>query len=208
METSSSLSSSSTSSSTTLPEIPGGTEPTGPIPEAPSVDNDHVAEGSTPFPPSIFESFPRYECHKIVRAGKIETIDRPDNTAFAVIVFGDSLPYATMSPDWMDKHTPSVGGYVVYYEDGYVSYSPAAPFESGYSKIQEQPAELPPIAPGGELAPATPIPDLPPVHSHLELRGMIAEEIERLHDLLNKSGAITTLEVAESKFKRIVAHYL
>lgn len=32
---------------------------------------------------------------------------------------------------WHDKHQPEVGGYFVLYPDGYTSYSPATPFESG-----------------------------------------------------------------------------
>lgn len=35
--------------------------------------------------------------------------------------------------EYLAKHKPQVGGYYVVYEDGYVSYSPAAAFESGYT---------------------------------------------------------------------------
>ena len=32
---------------------------------------------------------------------------------------------------WAEKHSPEIGGYYVLYPDGYVSYSPAEPFEAG-----------------------------------------------------------------------------
>lgn len=37
--------------------------------------------------------------------------------------------------EYMRKHKPQVGGYFVQYEDGYKSFSPAEPFESGYTRI-------------------------------------------------------------------------
>ncbi len=36
---------------------------------------------------------------------------------------------------YIRKHQPQVSGYFVVYEDGYKSFSPAAAFESGYTKI-------------------------------------------------------------------------
>jgi hypothetical protein len=35
----------------------------------------------------------------------------------------------------MEEKHAHVGGYFVVYDDGYTSYSPAAAFESGYSRI-------------------------------------------------------------------------
>lgn len=40
-----------------------------------------------------------------------------------------------MSREWMTKHNPVVGGYLVLYDDGYCSFSPAEAFESGYTRI-------------------------------------------------------------------------
>lgn len=37
---------------------------------------------------------------------------------------------------FIEKHSPTAGGYYVVYEDGYKSFSPAEAFESGYSKIE------------------------------------------------------------------------
>lgn len=40
-----------------------------------------------------------------------------------------------MSPEYVAKHKPEVGGYYVVYEDGYKSFSPAGAFESGYTPL-------------------------------------------------------------------------
>ena len=44
----------------------------------------------------------------------------------------DKVP---MSPEYVAKHKPEVGGYYVVYEDGYKSFSPAGAFESGYTPL-------------------------------------------------------------------------
>ncbi len=36
---------------------------------------------------------------------------------------------------YIAKHNPEVGGYWVRYDDGYESFSPAAAFEEGYSRV-------------------------------------------------------------------------
>lgn len=47
------------------------------------------------------------------------------------------LPGFFDSADYMERHNPEVGGYYVVYEDGFVSYSPAGPFEKGYTEIAD-----------------------------------------------------------------------
>ena len=78
---------------------------------------------------------PLYTCHKKVRAGKIVGIRKHllsvhniDSERFAI------LP---ISEKWIKRHKPEVGGYLVRYEDGYMSYSPAKAFEEGYTKDKE-----------------------------------------------------------------------
>ena len=44
----------------------------------------------------------------------------------------DKVP---LSPEYVAKHKPEVGGYYVVYEDGYKSFSPAGAFESGYTRL-------------------------------------------------------------------------
>lgn len=41
-----------------------------------------------------------------------------------------------VNKQWLAKHAPVVpGGYLVVYDDDYASFSPAAAFESGYTRI-------------------------------------------------------------------------
>ena len=78
---------------------------------------------------------PLYQCHKQVNAGKITAIQ--DNT----LVLGLVAQQYVVSDAWLEKNKPEVGGYLVAYplQDGeviqYISYSPAAAFESGYSRM-------------------------------------------------------------------------
>jgi len=78
---------------------------------------------------------PKYKCHKVVRAAKI-TAFRGDGNPHPVLVFGEINATTTQPPQWHEKHQPHVGGYYVVYDDGYVSFSPAAAFESGYTRAE------------------------------------------------------------------------
>lgn len=85
-------------------------------------------------------SLPKYQCHKIVTAGKIRQIDlEPNGNGGAILKF-ESNPdtkYEDIMVEqaYLDKHNPQIGGYYVVYEDGYESFSPTDAFESGYSLI-------------------------------------------------------------------------
>lgn len=86
-----------------------------------------------------------YRCHKTVRAGKIaivghRVLDGGINCSGAYLAFCDhpdpgypTLPAVDVSAEFVERHNPQVGGYLVQYEDGYQSYSPAQAFEAGYS---------------------------------------------------------------------------
>ena len=69
-----------------------------------------------------------YQSVKKVKAAKITMVD--GLTIEAVNLDGGDVVMVA-SHDWMDKHQPEVGGYIVAYKDGYVSYSPANAFEEG-----------------------------------------------------------------------------
>jgi hypothetical protein len=83
---------------------------------------------------------PRYKCHKEVWALKIAGVhvDHPsckeDGAALLTPTDTTYAPFL-VSSDYVETHKPQVGGYYVVYKDGYKSYSPAAPFESGYSLV-------------------------------------------------------------------------
>lgn len=84
-------------------------------------------------------SLPRYSSHKIVRAAKISSIGPDTNGTHNLnlrLPNGDIQSYG-VSPDYVKKHEPKVGGYLVVYEDGYESWSPADAFEQGYTLSPE-----------------------------------------------------------------------
>jgi hypothetical protein len=76
-----------------------------------------------------------YQCHKRVRAGKIRGIEhRP---AAGVVIHLEDGSLIAQTSSWYSKHLPSRGGYLVAYEDGYTSFSPAEAFEAGYTEVAE-----------------------------------------------------------------------
>lgn len=80
---------------------------------------------------------PQYKCHKVVRAGKIlATARNPNEDAVFLDVDGVVNKWLFAPTGWLSKHNPDIGGYLVAYEDGYLSYSPAAAFEAGYRLLE------------------------------------------------------------------------
>lgn len=83
-----------------------------------------------------------FKSHKLVQAVKISQIVKHPGSparytdAYCYILGADGLKY-DLGPGWLDKHKPEPGGYLVRYSDGYQSYSPAAPFEQGYTEVVE-----------------------------------------------------------------------
>lgn len=87
---------------------------------------------------------PQWQCHKKVRASKITkiTVTSNRNTLVdAVAARLDDGQWVVLDPAFCAKHAPQAGGYLVQYEDGYLSFSPAKAFEEGYTKIEEGAAE-------------------------------------------------------------------
>lgn len=88
------------------------------------------------------KGFSHYKCHKEVVALKINSIDeRPTSpfdiagvNAYVETSKGEDIYF--FSVDYLDKHEPKAGGYLVIYQDGYRSYSPAAIFEKGYTELK------------------------------------------------------------------------
>ena len=77
---------------------------------------------------------PRYKCHKEVWALKIAGISPTESDGRAELhPAEDGYAPFHVGADYLQKHTPEVGGYYVVYADGYKSYSPAKAFEEGYS---------------------------------------------------------------------------
>lgn len=73
---------------------------------------------------------PLYTGHKVVNAAKIHAIEgdqRLDLGAWGRVEIDAS---------WLAKHGAHAGGYLVVYADGYKSFSPAEPFEAGYTAVE------------------------------------------------------------------------
>lgn len=85
---------------------------------------------------SIEREFPRYKCHKEVKAAKILFVIPHEGSGGAKLCFED-FPAITVDHLFMAKHNPSRGGYYVICDDGYKSFSPAKAFEEGYTLIEE-----------------------------------------------------------------------
>ena len=80
---------------------------------------------------------PKYRCHKEAWAPKIADVTQercPDGKIHLVFEDPKYAPREVVR-EWYEKHQPRPGGYFVVYEDGYESYSPAAAFEAGYTRI-------------------------------------------------------------------------
>jgi hypothetical protein len=85
---------------------------------------------------------PRYRCHKEVWALKIKAVEiKPDG--MAILTPCDQRYEAFLvEKEYVDKHKPVADGYFVVYQDGYKSWSPAGPFESGYKGISDSAKEI------------------------------------------------------------------
>lgn len=79
---------------------------------------------------------PQWQCHKVVQAAQIENIRDQHVPDGAILTLSGGF---TVKVDnaWCQRHEARVGGYLVVYEDGYMSFSPAAAFESGYTRIAQ-----------------------------------------------------------------------
>lgn len=79
----------------------------------------------------------KYRCHKVVEAGKIEKIlteRRPDGKTRVTIRDGGTIE---VERKIFARGMPAIGDYLVRYEDGYISWSPAKAFEAGYTLLEE-----------------------------------------------------------------------
>ena len=79
---------------------------------------------------------PTYTCHKQVWALKIENVstERRMDGKNTLTFYDRKYKNLEVSQEYMKKHRPHAGGYFVVYKDGYYSFSPSEPFESGYTK--------------------------------------------------------------------------
>ncbi len=87
---------------------------------------------------AVSAEMPKYQCHKKVWALKIARIEPGAiDTHSNIIPEEPGYGPIPVPNSFLVRHQPQAGGYYVVYEDGYVSYSPAAAFESGYTRIDQ-----------------------------------------------------------------------
>ena len=105
------------------------------------VGNQDQKEGET-------VRLPQYRSHKIVQAAKIIGISPwgvGEGMGANLLV---EMPFEkdgsegigtfelSTKAGYYNKHKPTIGGYYVLYPDGYESFSPAKPFEEGYTRYK------------------------------------------------------------------------
>jgi len=76
---------------------------------------------------------PQYQSHKKVRAAEIMGVG-PTGSDGATVLFLGAYGEFTADEKMTARYHPSVGDYLVKYDDGYLSISPKAPFDEGYTK--------------------------------------------------------------------------
>lgn len=83
-----------------------------------------------------------YKSHKVVLAARIVGLIEPPASQLELDP-GDGGPniWHEVPGDFFRRHRPAAGGYLVVYEDGYQSFSPAEAFEGGYRLVAELEAE-------------------------------------------------------------------
>lgn len=77
-------------------------------------------------------NWPVYQCHKRVRALKVVSIQRLGMDHMSVFAEGRMFDFREPEVSRI-KATSADLGYLVAYEDGYISWSPTKAFDEGYS---------------------------------------------------------------------------
>lgn len=89
----------------------------------------------------------KFKCHKVVEAAKIIGVAANSAQPGALLHLSGEKVALALPPEWLQKHQPGsgiqsfTGGYLVVYDDGYTSYSPAAAFEAGYTAVVDESPE-------------------------------------------------------------------
>jgi len=82
----------------------------------------------------------RYRSHKIVEAARITGQSDGDGVSIPlghVAVHTENDGTFVLPAGRAPMVGRAIGGYVIRYSDGYLSWSPAKPFEDGYTEVSE-----------------------------------------------------------------------
>lgn len=85
-----------------------------------------------------FYSMNKYLCKKIVSAGIITNVVSPQSSSSPYEIHfetDEGQSSIKVQENFIEKHQPKIGLYLVRYEDGYLSISPKEVFEAGYNKL-------------------------------------------------------------------------
>jgi hypothetical protein len=85
--------------------------------------------------PNPHPEWPKYRCHKEVLAVKITAMASYVDGMSRLMPEDVSIMPVLVDAKWMAKHEPQAPGYLVRYNDGYISWSPKEAFEEGYTRI-------------------------------------------------------------------------
>lgn len=82
---------------------------------------------------------PRYRPHKTVYALKVSRVEvmagEENERLQNVILHFEDATFSPRKISTLNRPKPTIGWYMVEYEDGYISFSPANSFEDGYTRI-------------------------------------------------------------------------
>jgi hypothetical protein len=81
-------------------------------------------------------AYPRYVSHKQVSAAKIVEVDPGADGSLTLKLDGGFDDVVFSHHEVKNKPKPETGWYLVMYDDGYVSFSPAKSFEEGYVPLR------------------------------------------------------------------------
>ena len=88
-------------------------------------------------PDATLSALPRWRSHKIVSGDKITGISTDNGIERWHLACGAVIEVNDMLRNRVPGGAFPVGGYLVVYEDGFRSWSPAEAFEGGYTRIED-----------------------------------------------------------------------
>jgi len=101
-----------------------------------AAEGSPTAEAEKAQPAPSVDKRPHYQCDKKVHAHKIAGLKRNADNSVMITPAEPGFTDIRVLAEFAAKHDLAIGSYIVYYEDGYVSVSPAKPFEAGYTLIE------------------------------------------------------------------------
>lgn len=82
--------------------------------------------------------WPKYKCHKTVQACRVDQMLHSGDDGRNVRLVLDTGRVWETTKYWCVQKGVEVGGYLVRYEDGYVSFSPRVAFDNGYELVGQR----------------------------------------------------------------------